>query len=156
MKFKDTNYGDLSGQTYEGNINIFEMKLTSLEGAPKIVNGYFDCSNNKLTSLKFAPGKVSGNCYCHDNELTTLEGAPKEIGGFFNCEGNKLTSLEGIPKELGGIVYCKYNPNKHLSIEWELRQKNPNLTEEDIKLEMFNLTNDYDYLPQTTRDIFVF
>jgi len=32
MKFKDTKYGDLTGQTYD--INISDMELTTLEGAP--------------------------------------------------------------------------------------------------------------------------
>jgi len=41
MKFKDTKYGDLSGQDYKGDIDVIGMNLTSLEGAPKSVNGYF-------------------------------------------------------------------------------------------------------------------
>jgi len=32
MKFRDTKYGDLTGQTYEGNINASDLGLTSLEG----------------------------------------------------------------------------------------------------------------------------
>jgi len=58
MKFKDTKYGDLTGQTYKGDINVTNMKLTTLEGAPQTVGGYFYCSNNKLTSLEGAPQKV--------------------------------------------------------------------------------------------------
>jgi len=66
MKFKDTIYGDLTGQTYNGDINISGLKLTSLEGAPKNVTGSFWCySNPKLTSLKGAPENVTGifNCF---------------------------------------------------------------------------------------------
>jgi len=47
MKFKDTKYGDLTGQNYKGNIIVRNMKLTSLEGAPQTVEGSFDCSSNK-------------------------------------------------------------------------------------------------------------
>jgi len=32
MKFRDTKYGDLTGQTYEGDIDVSELSLTSLEG----------------------------------------------------------------------------------------------------------------------------
>jgi len=46
MKFKDTKYGDLTGQTYKGNIDVKRMNLTSLEGAPKSVKGDFSCSNS--------------------------------------------------------------------------------------------------------------
>jgi len=46
MKFKDTRYGDLSGQTYKDNISVTGIDLTSLLGAPKNVTGYFDCSYN--------------------------------------------------------------------------------------------------------------
>ena len=49
MKFKDTKYGDLTGTTYKGNINVSFSNLTSLEGAPKFVIGHFHCNNNKLT-----------------------------------------------------------------------------------------------------------
>ena len=39
MKFKDTKYGDLTGQTYNGDINVSEQNLTSLEGALKLLQG---------------------------------------------------------------------------------------------------------------------
>jgi len=52
MKFSDTKYGDLSGQTYEDNIDVSGLELTSLEGAPEVVNGNFHCYKNKLTSLE--------------------------------------------------------------------------------------------------------
>ena len=77
MKFKDTKYGDLSGQKYYGDINVSELGLTSLEGSPKIVNGHFFCDDNNLTSLEFAPESVSGIFNCLDNKLTSLKGAPK-------------------------------------------------------------------------------
>ncbi len=33
MKFKDTQlYGDLTGQNYKGDIDVSNMKLTSIEG----------------------------------------------------------------------------------------------------------------------------
>jgi hypothetical protein len=60
MKFKDTHYGDLTGQIYDGNICVSGMELTSLEGAPEIVNGDFLCNDNNLTSLEGAPRIIKG------------------------------------------------------------------------------------------------
>ncbi len=54
MKFKDTDYGDLTGQHYNGNIHVINKQLTSLEGAPKTIQGYFDCSHNDLKTLEGA------------------------------------------------------------------------------------------------------
>ena len=66
--------------------------ITSLEGAPKKVGGYFDCS------------------YC--NNLKTLEGAPEEVGGTFCCNHCiKLKNLKGAPKSVGGGFYCGECPN---------------------------------------------
>jgi hypothetical protein len=42
-------------------------KLTSLEGAPIEVGGYFSCSYNKLTSLKGKPSRVGGEFWCFAN-----------------------------------------------------------------------------------------
>jgi hypothetical protein len=100
MKFKDTKYGDLTGQTYNGNINVSEMGLTSLEGAPEIVKGNFDCSHNHLTSLKGAPETVNGYFDCSHNKLTSLKGAPKTVDGTFFCTDNMLRSLSYLPKDI--------------------------------------------------------
>ena len=65
--------------------------ITSLEGSPKEVGGYFDCS------------------YC--NNLKTLEGAPEEVRVYFSCSDCKnLTSLKGAPKKVGSLFYCSGCP----------------------------------------------
>jgi len=129
MKFKDTKYGDLTGQEYKGNIDVHGMNLASLEGSPKGVIGIFNCSRNKdLTSLKGAPETIKGDFYCSNNpKLTSLEGAPEIVkgdfwcfsnpkltsleGGNFNCFSNpKLTLLEGAPENVGNNFNCSDNP----------------------------------------------
>jgi hypothetical protein len=110
MKFKETKYGDLTGQVYSNKINCQDNQLKSLEGAPKEVgDGYFSCSNNQLTSLKGAPEKVGGDFYCYNNQLKSLEGAPQQVGGYFDCNNNQLTSLNGAPREVSGYFYCGNN-----------------------------------------------
>ena len=48
MKFKDTKYGDLTGQTYEGALYVKGQKLTSLEGAPKEITGALNIEQNDI------------------------------------------------------------------------------------------------------------
>jgi len=84
-------------------------QLTSLEGAPSSVGGNFRCFNNQLTSLKGAPTSVGGDFRCYDNQLISLKGAPASVGGDFNCYNNKLTTLEGAPSSVGGYFNCSFN-----------------------------------------------
>ena len=93
----------------EGDFSCYHNQLTSLEGAPKQVGGKFDCGGNQLTSLEGAPREVEGDFDCWSSSLTSLKGAPKEVGGYFDCSRNKLTSLEGGPQKVGTDFYCSHN-----------------------------------------------
>jgi len=142
MKFKDTKYGDLNGQIYKGNIDVYDLDITSLEGAPQTVKGYFICSGNlKLTSLEGAPEMVGGFFSCSYNpRLISLKGAPKSVGGNFNCNFNsKLTSLEGAPESIGKNFNC-YNNSKLISLKGFPKNvdgdfncsNNPKLTQSEV------------------------
>ena len=179
MKFKDTKYGDLTGQIYKGDIDVGQENLTSLEGAPERVQGNFYCFDNDLTSLEYAPKEVTGSFDCNNNNLTSLKGAPEVVGHNFYCTHNYLTSLEHAPKEVGSFFNCSYNkltsakgaptvpvinrtfvfhgnPNKHLEQEWRLRCENPNFTEEQINEKMIE-QGFYDYyLSEDAQEIFIF
>lgn len=113
--FADWFGRDLSGETYDGDIDCYNVGITSLKGAPREVSGYFYCPHNQLTSLKGAPKIVNGNFGCSSNKLTSLEGAPEKVGGYFICWYNQLTSLKGAPKEVGGDFKC--NDNRLTSLE---------------------------------------
>ncbi len=80
--------------------------LTSLAGAPGVVEGDFNCSGNKLTSLSGSPQKVGGDFLCLKNSLTSLAGGPQVVGKDFVCSSNNLNSLKGGPKEVGGKYIC--------------------------------------------------
>jgi hypothetical protein len=92
-----------------GDFRCNGNELTSLEGCPSSVGGNFYCGYNKLTSLEGCPSSVGGYFYCGYNKLTSLEGCPSSVGGYFNCSYNKLTSLEGCPSSVGGNFYCSNN-----------------------------------------------
>lgn len=100
--------GDFTGKRFFYDFHCSYSQLKSLEGAPKIVHGRFNCSNNyeHLTSLKYAPKIVYSDCFCHNNNLQSLEGVPEIVGENFYCHGNDLISLEGAPKSVGGNYYC--------------------------------------------------
>ncbi len=77
MKFKNTEYGDLTNQSIKNSINVKSKFLTSLEGCPEKIQGYFTCENNELTSLK---------------------GRPKYLTGTFNCTKNK--NLKNVKEQI--------------------------------------------------------
>jgi len=84
--------------------------LTSLEGGPQTVGGWFSCSNNRLTSLEGSPQTVGRSFYCDNNRLTSLEGLPKEIGVNLWCYNNaKQFSESDIPSttKIGGKIKFK-------------------------------------------------
>mgnify|MGYP003605860469 CR=1 FL=1 len=91
MKFKDTKYGDLTGQHYMGSILVNGLGLTSLEGAPREVSGSFNCSDNNLTSLEYGPDYVSGYYNATGNKnLTSLKGCATTIKGAFWCDKSSI------------------------------------------------------------------
>ena len=92
-----------------GSFICSENRLSSLVGAPQKTEDGFNCSGNLLTSLKGAPQSVGGSFSCHQNSLTSLKGAPKIVRGNFNCSVNSLTTLEGGPEYAEGNYWCSYN-----------------------------------------------
>lgn len=166
-------------RSISGNFNCSRNKLKSLKGSPKKIEGSFNCNqNNYLFELTDGPEYVSGNCevsfcrlktlesapayvgtdfYCNDNELSSLKGAPKYIGRDFYCEVNLIDSLKGFdPKTVPGIFLCDENIGKYLEEEFELRRKNPELTEDEINEYMFEISGEEAYLPNAIKDVFLF
>jgi hypothetical protein len=93
----------------QGDVNLYDKKLTELPFKFRKVTGNFDCSRNQLTSLNDCPASVDRNFYCSHNQLTSLNGGPSSVGGNFYCIHNKLTSLNGCPSSVGGSFNCYYN-----------------------------------------------
>jgi len=102
-------------EPWHGKFAAPHLGLTSLEGAPSSVGGYFDVFGNQLTSLKFGPRKVGANFVVTKNKLTSLEFAPETVDGSFGCSHNQLTSLKDIHKilkKVNGTFYADHNPIK--------------------------------------------
>ena len=83
----------------------------NLNGAPKDVKGYFDCSYRHLDTLWGGPKTVGEGYYCQYNALINLIGAPAgTIKGNFDCSHNCLETLDGAPKLVQGTFDCFANP----------------------------------------------
>ena len=86
IDFKGVKFGMVDDSFYCGN-----NALTSLVGAPQVINGSFDCGNNALASLEGAPHKVGKGFWCDNNRLTSLIGAPLKVDGGFSCDDNPVS-----------------------------------------------------------------
>ncbi|MEM2159534.1 MAG: hypothetical protein QXN55_01115 [Candidatus Nitrosotenuis sp.] len=100
-KFKDV-------EEYEGNINMAGHYITSLRGAPRIVNGNFNVENNPLLkSLRFAPVHIHGNFNASKCDIQTLRGCTtKTVGGKFCINENSFKStadLIGAPEDIAEL-----------------------------------------------------
>lgn len=122
------------GVDVEGDVDLSEKNLTSIDVQFNIVTGDFRCTLNQLTSLKgcprsceyFAcffnnlqnlvggPETVRSSYDCSENALTSLLGAPRFITGQFCCDMNELKSLEGAPDLIVGHFFATYNELQNL------------------------------------------
>lgn len=78
----------------KGNFICSNIKLSTLENSPKIVEGVFNCSGNQLTSLKDSPEDVFIFDCSNNSTLTSLEGIPKIIRA--SSEEKKSVNPESI------------------------------------------------------------
>ena len=75
----------------------YTIPLTSLQGAPQIVDYSFSIERCPLESLVGGPQNFMHHYYCVNTALTDLVGAPEKVGRL-TVESKFLTSLEGCPK----------------------------------------------------------
>ena len=152
MKFKDTKYKDMTGKTYY-SVVLYDAKLTSLEGSPKIITTYTVANTPNLTSLEFGPSVVKKNMSVYNcgltslkyapkkgqnfdfsfNKLTTLVDGPETVDEDYNLKSNLISNLEGAPTYVGGICDFSYNPN--------LTSLKGTLKEVGYKLSLLNCPN---------------
>lgn len=89
--------------------NLYKLPLKF-----NIIDGDFDISENELVSLEGSPIKVNGNFLAHKNELNSLRGGPKEVKGSFIVLHNNITSLQNSPTTVKGDYICSHNPLRSL------------------------------------------
>ncbi len=104
MKLLPIKFGDVAG-----DVNFGLLKLVSLKGSPREVQGNFFCDGNLLTDLVGGPRNVGEIYDCANNKITSLKGSPREVGHDFDCSNNELLSLKGAPREIGGMFIATNN-----------------------------------------------
>lgn len=103
-----------------GNFDISDNVLTSLEGSPKKVKGDFLAHKNELVSLKGGPKEVSKNFVILKNNISSLQFSPAFVGEDYICSNNPITSLEGICS-VEGSVFTSLNVPTLKSKEFNFR-----------------------------------
>jgi hypothetical protein len=104
--FGITNYivnDDLSINV-NGNIDLYNRRLTQLPLDFKLVTGSFNCSNNSLTTLLGSPNEVNGEYNCSQNKLTDFIGSPIKVDGRFQCYRNHFIDLNRFPPLISGRI----------------------------------------------------
>lgn len=89
--------------------NLYKLPLKF-----NVIDGDFDISENELVSLEGSPVKVNGSFLAHKNELNSLRGGPKEVKGSFIILHNNITSLQNSPTTVKGDFICSHNPLRSL------------------------------------------
>jgi hypothetical protein len=114
---------------WEGDFELDadKLNLTSLEGCPKITNGYFSISGDNIMSLNGGPEEVR-SCYIETNNIKNLIGGPKIVKNECTIIADDLTSLEGAPTSCEKLSLFGCNSLKSL---------------EGITSDMSNLTIDF-------------
>ncbi len=100
----------------KGPVNL-AAKLENLSKLPVVFNkveGNFDISDNELTSLEGCPKVVLKDFICLKNEIKTLKGSPKQVDGNFIIIHNHINSFKHSPKIVKGDYICSHNPAKNL------------------------------------------
>jgi hypothetical protein len=97
----------------DGDFDIHNLLLTTLEGSAHTVIGNFDCSHNRISSLDGAPSYISESFSCNNNRLTSLANCPL-VKEDINVEFNQLTTLDGLAATGCRRLDVTHNPLIHL------------------------------------------
>lgn len=97
----------------KGDLNLQNMGLTTLEGAPETVSGWLFLEGNPLTTLEHAPQQVGVLSMNFMPKLQTLHGCPQVILMLQMSRAPNLVSLEGLPPEPHSIneIILPYKPD---------------------------------------------
>jgi hypothetical protein len=132
----------------EGKFDCESCNITTLEGSPREVDTFNCRACRKLTSLAGAP-EIVNDFYCGLCSLTSLAGAPKEAAIFDCRECTNLTNLEGSPEKVGrficmncdSLVNLKGAPKEADAFTCSHCVKLANLAGAPQKVDTFNCSN---------------
>jgi len=99
------------------NLDVKLNRIPSMGKLPvkfERVGGAFIVNNMGLTSLEGAPKVIDAGFFAGDNMLENLLHAPHMVPGHFSIPNNPLTSLAGWPEK--GVNSCTLTYNDHLPL----------------------------------------
>ncbi len=94
----------------DGDFDISNNELVSLEGCPKVVTGDFLAFKNELVSLKGGPKEVGGSFIILKNNISSLKHSPSVVKEDFICSHNQLKDLDGLNSVQGSIFTSVFIP----------------------------------------------
>lgn len=109
LNINSSGFKSLKGIPDAHSYDIRSLWIRSLEGLPKKVEGFVDCSSCLgLIDLVGAPREVGDRFDCSwCKSLHSLKGGPEKVGSNFQCSYcSYIETLEGAPKEVGLSVFC--------------------------------------------------
>lgn len=135
-KEKHVPRGELPVQFGEvvGDLNLGNMGLVTLKGAPKKVTGWLFLSENPLKNLLHAPQHVRTLIMFNMTELQELTGCPSQLHDISIQNAPKLKSLAGLnesPHSINSVTLADCDPDLpllrtlvsgHVTIEKNWRQ----------------------------------
>lgn len=133
----------------DGDFCIYGLGLTTLDGCPKTITGYFDCSDNELTSLEFGPEDVP-IYHCYDNKLTNLDFLPNQHMDELHCYKNLITEINKCP-DVENFVYYD-NPIFNLISFMDCFSMNHSIDEIIDKINEFEVIKDHNKLDMISID----
>ena len=90
----------------DGDVDLYDEKLTSIPLNFNIVNGNFDCGWNYLTSLEHHP-TVYGGFHCQNNQINTFENFYYYMEDVY-FDGNPIYD-----------IYVLFNDMKLIELTWD-------------------------------------
>jgi hypothetical protein len=97
----------------QGDLNIQDMKLTSLMHSGDKITGSLFANNNLFTDLTGAPAEVGNLILIGNRTLTNLMGCPQQIRKL-QLWHTGLHSLEGLPDTPGTVQEIDITYDEHL------------------------------------------
>lgn len=97
--------------TVKGHLIAKEQGLTNIRWAPEVVEGDFDVANNDIKSLEGGPKEVRGDYNITNNpDLTSLKGTPESVR-YLYAEKCSISDISDLPKRMTSIFLDYYGEN---------------------------------------------
>ena len=74
----------------EGNLDLYNNKISKIENLPDKIKGDLNLGNNKISKIENLPDKIEGDLYLYNNNISKIENLPDKIEEGLYLGGNPL------------------------------------------------------------------